>query len=136
MLLTNASILRLDLPGSPDPRGRTPYTQGPEIAPRRARCFVGEISRNQREALAELIVDARAVMSVSMADYAKLTAAGTATPAAGHRLSVSPHYPPGTPARPPVVRQVLHVAEYVKGSISHYKLFVRDLTESELGGGA
>jgi hypothetical protein len=65
IVLTNATLLRIDMPGVATTAGDVPYTTGAALA---VRCALDEPTSSQRYVLASAIAEATAVVYVPMAD--------------------------------------------------------------------
>lgn len=109
-MIVNATLLRIDARGTPDPLGRESWTTGPELA---LACCVTEPTVGQTRRLGATIQDATVAIYLL-----ESTLAGRAIEP-GDRLMAAPR------SRPAGLYQVIHLVSPTHGHQSHIVAFCR-----------
>lgn len=122
VLLNNAKLQRIDLPGASTASGDVTYANGPAID---VGCFLDDVSSSQRFTLGVVASDASAVLYVEAAELA--AGAGGVVIDKRQRLTVQLVGEDGLPFMPAGTYQVIYARPRVLGDLTHWEVFLKAL---------
>lgn len=119
-MLTNATLIRIDLPGTPDVSGAVAFVTGDAIS---FDVLVDEVKRSQQIALGGRIAEASSVIYVEMADLAD-------APASRSRLAYVVPVESGGDGTTVTVREVVDTtSKFNRGGLGCHACFVKVVAE-------
>lgn len=119
VLLNNAKLQRIDLPGASTASGDVTYANGPAID---VGCFLDDVSSSQRFTLGVVASDASGVLYVEAAELS----AGQVIEKR-QRLTVQLVGEDGLPFMPAGTYQVIYARPRVLGDLTHWEVFLKAL---------